>query len=287
MSDCQLVHSDQPPACAASPIAGAAAPPADEVGAQVWKRVWAHRPAVDKDNALLQRESRSPRFRLVIGRLESTFGRLEGLRTIELGSGRGDLSALLAQRGADVTLLDNSAEALREARWRFDRLGLSPRYEMGDILESLDSRHGRFDVSISLGVVEHFKDADRTRVIRAHLDVLVPGGLAVISVPHAWCLPYRMWKLYLELRGWWPYGMELPYSKREIIRRADEAGFARTEAHGLGFWQSVGDHWGKSIFGRGPDWVDRPSCLDRWMGSVLLLFAWRGEADADTNRLGN
>ncbi len=257
-----------------------AAKPAGASAVDVWEELWRHRPSPEKDNALLERESRSPRFALIIDRLQSTLGTIRGLRTIELGSGRGDLSALLAKRGADVTLLDNSEAALGEAKWRFDRLGLNTHYQTGDILGTLDGSCGRFDVAISLGVVEHFKGADRAQAIRAHYDVLRPGGLAIISVPHAWCLPYRMWKGYLELRGWWPYGMELPYSRRELARRAVDAGFARTEAHCLGFWQSVGDHWGKSLLGRGPDWVDRRSWLDRWMGSVLLLFAWRGETYA-------
>ena len=52
--------------------------------------------------------------------LNNAFGRIKGLNTIELGSGRGDLSVLLAERGANVTLLDASDAALEQARERFD-----------------------------------------------------------------------------------------------------------------------------------------------------------------------
>ncbi len=244
-------------------------------GSAVWDRLWQRTPDDAKDDAALDRERRSPRWQLVIDRLTATFGRLKGLSGIELGSGRGDLSALLAAEGVETTLLDQSAKALAEARRRFERLGLNARFTEGDLLGDLSPHSGAYDAAVSLGVIEHFLDEDRTRVLKAHHDVLRPGGLAIVSVPNAWCPPYRAWKAYLELRGWWPYGLEIPYSRRELLRRAAGAGFARAEVVGLNFWQSVGDHFGRSLLGRGPDWVDRPSVLDRAAGSVLLLFAWR------------
>ncbi len=252
----------------------------------VWDRLWRHHPPAAKDNALLERERRSPRWATIIGHLQTTFGTVSGLRTIELGSGRGDLSALLARRGAHVTLLDASGKGLAQAEQRFVRLGLKARYEHADMLEALEPRQGGFDVALSSGVIEHFKGSDRTRAVEAHLNVLRPGGLAIISVPHALCAQYRLWKFYLELRGWWPYGMEIPYTRRELVRRARGIGFARVETHCTGFWQSVGDHWGRSLLGRGPDWVDKPSRLDNVMGMTLLMFAWRGDRTSVPPRTG-
>ncbi|MFQ5591158.1 MAG: methyltransferase domain-containing protein [Phycisphaerae bacterium] len=246
------------------------------VGPRVWERVWTNRPSARKDDALLLRESRSTRFGLIVDRCTSTFGAVRGLRTIELGCGRGDLSALLARRGAEVTLLDNSEAALAEARWRFERLRLPAHYVHCDILDSPRRLRRRFDVAMSYGVIEHFTGAARTRVMAAHHNVLRPGGLAVISVPHSWCLPYRFWKSYLEMRRWWPYGLEAPYTRRELTRRATYAGLEQAEIHCLEFWRSVGGHWGKGILTNGPDWENRPSLLDRWMGSILLLLARRG-----------
>lgn len=246
-------------------------------GGVVWDYLWSHRPAAPRDDQLLAREEEGPRFRKLMQRVDLLLGGAEGLRSIELGSGRGDVSALLAKRGAEVTLLDRSEAALREARWRFDRLNLDARYTSDDMLGNLASRAGSFDLSLSLGVVEHFVRDDRTRVIEAHRRVLRPGGLAMISVPHAWCVPYRVWKAYLELRGWWPYGMELPYARRELRRRCLEAGFTQVELFSFGFWQSVGDHWIKRLLGRGPDWMSKRSVLDRWFGFGLVAFAWNGD----------
>jgi len=243
--------------------------------AEVWDRLWRHAPSDARDDALLDRERRNPRWALALQRLESAYGTIRGLRTIELGSGRGDLSALLAKQGAKVTLIDTSDHALDQARRRFERLGLHASYERADLFDLDPTKHKRFDVALSTGVIEHFEGEDRTRAVRAHLDVLRDGGLAIISVPNAWCAPYRLWKFYLGLRGWWPYGVEVPYARREILQRAKAVGFTQTEARSTGFWQSVGDHWGRSLLGRGPDWVDRTSCVDSVMGMSLIFFGRR------------
>lgn len=255
-----------------------ASPAAPSGKVDVWDRLWQHRPSQHKDALLLAREQRSTRWSLLVDRLESIFGTLTGLDTIELGSGRGDLSVLLAQRGARVTLLDANDKALDQARQRFDRLGLTATYEHADIFQKLEACRGCFDVALSSGLIEHFKDNDRTRVIRAHHDVLKPGGLAVISVPNAWCVPYRVWKLYLELRGWWPYGMELPYGKSELLRRAREAGLRHAEVRCLGFWQSISSHWARGLLGYDVDWSHRVSRLDPLLGATLLLFGRRFSA---------
>jgi 2-polyprenyl-3-methyl-5-hydroxy-6-metoxy-1,4-benzoquinol methylase len=245
----------------------------------VWDRLWKHQHSDAKDDALLAREKLSRRWALIVKHVEETFRSFEGLTAVELGSGRGDLSVLLARRGVRVTLLDASDKALEQARLRFDRLGIDAEFIQGDMLAALHDVHGRFDLSLSSGVIEHFEDEDRTRVIRAHYDVLTPGGLCVISVPNAWCIPYRARKWYQELRGWWPYGFELPYKKPELVRRAKVAGFARTEARYVRFnlslpGRSACDH--PAVSGHGMLGRRKSSCLfDTFTGLVLLFFGWR------------
>ena len=240
----------------------------------VWDALWRHPPGARRDDRQVLREARSPRWALVREALVATFGQLEGIRTVELGSGRGDLSALLAAEGAAVTLVDYSDRALAQARARFDRMGLAAEFVNADVLVNPGGLAERFDVACSLGVIEHFKGRQRARAVKAHRQVLRDGGMAVISVPHALGVPYRLWKLYLELRGWWPYGVEIPYGKGELLRLATAAGFARVGVHATGFWQSIGDHWGRSVLGASPDWVERRSLLDSTLGGTLTMLAW-------------
>lgn len=253
------------------------ATPASEASG-VWERIWRNRPTVERDDGLLARERAGPRWGEIVEQLEQTFGQIKGLRTIELGSGRGDLSALLAERGAEVTLLDANTTALDQARWRFDRLGLDAAYVQGDMFEPPSSLVGSFDVALSSGVIEHFTRAERTHAIRAHYDVLTSGGLAVVSVPHAACVPYRIWKLYLELRRRWPYGFEEPYGHRELARRAREAGFDSVHTCAFALWHSISSHWARGLFGFDVDWANRRSRLDNALGLILLMFGQRGGA---------
>lgn len=240
-----------------------------------WDNLWHHSPGAARDAELLAREERSPRWRTVHSVLSREHTSLHQIHAIELGSGRGDLSALLARHGAQVTLLDTSDRALGQARHRFHRTGFDAEFEPGDLFDEIGRRRSRFDVALSSGVIEHFAGVDRTRALRAHYETLRPGGLAIISVPHARCIPYRLWKGYLELRGCWPYGREIPYSKTEMLRRGHEAGFIDGRAVCLSFWHSLSAHWGRSILGLNIDWTDRSSLLDSMLGLILLYIGRR------------
>lgn len=247
-------------------------------GDSVWSRLWQHAPSAEKDVEVLVRERCGPRWRWMKESLRGAFGGIKGLRTIELGSGRGDLSVLLAEEGAEVTLLDANDSALSSATQRFIRLGLHGSYVRSDLRDAALLEVAPFDVALSIGVIEHFSGSARTDVLRAHHDVLRPGGLAIISVPYAWCVPYRIWKAYLEVRGWWPYGLEIPYSRRELAHRARAARFTSVEMYCFGFRQSLGVHWVKRLTGRRPDWSERPSVLDAVQGLSLVMIARRGES---------
>lgn len=244
-------------------------------GAQVWERLWRDAPDVRKDHDILLRERKGPRWSALRERLAATFGTLRGLRTIELGSGRGDVSVLLAQAGADVTLLDYAPRALDLARERFRRLGLEARFIRADFLVDRLDLAEQFDVALSIGVVEHFKDDNRTAALRAHHDVLRPGGVVAVSVPYAGCPTYRLWKAWLEWRGWWPYGLEIPYTRRELRRRAREAGFHDIRLDTFGWRESCTDHFHRQLLRRNVPVDPSRSPLDRWVGAVLLLLARR------------
>ncbi|MBI1826377.1 MAG: methyltransferase domain-containing protein [Planctomycetes bacterium] len=240
--------------------------------ADVWSRLWERTRTTNGHDALLQRERACPRWQLIKDRLLGIFGTIKGLRTLELGSGRGDLSALLAEAGAKVTLLDASKTALCHAKARFGTLGHAAQFRLGDLFALSGDLRGRFDVVLSSGVLEHFVGGARKRGIVCHKYALRDGGVAVISVPNAACLPYRVWKLYLELRGWWPYGLEAPFTRAELLRCAEQAGLEHTVVDGIGFWQSTGDHIARGLCKRSVDWSNTKSRFDAAMGMSLLLM---------------
>jgi SAM-dependent methyltransferase len=117
----------------------------------------------------------------------------EGRRVLEVGCGRGSLSAYFADAGWDCTLLDLSPAAIEVARGAFAAHGLAARFDVGDCL-SLPYADNSFDLCFSIGLLEHFVDIDR--VIEEQVRVLDSGGLFIgYVVPH---LPENVQKNF----GW-------------------------------------------------------------------------------------
>ena len=116
-----------------------------------------------------------------------TFQKLIGKRSgqrrcLEVGCGRGSLSAYFADDGWDCTLLDLSHTVINQAQKAFKKNGLQADFDVGDCLE-LPYSEASFDVVFSIGLLEHFRDVKK--VIKEQQRVLVPGGLFIgYVVPH-------------------------------------------------------------------------------------------------------
>lgn len=245
--------------------------PSDRQAApETWDDLWQH--ADDRMAAeRLVRERRGERWGGLQRAIKESFGGRK-LSCIELGAGEGDFSVLLAEQGHRVTLLDFSAAALDRARARFERLGLTAEYVQADLFEFAEQHAGSFDIAVSLGVAEHFSGAMRQRIVKAHRQVLASGGLALVSVPNACCVPYRVWKSYLHLRGRWRYGYEAPFTPWEMRRAGRRAGFDSQSIYQTGFAASVDACLLKLATGRRRGWGDGPAWLNRVSGwSVNLL----------------
>jgi SAM-dependent methyltransferase len=208
--------------------------------------------------------------------LEATYPG-QTLSSVELGAGGGDLSILLAQLGHKVTLVDFSEKALAHASYRFDRLGLSADFIQADLFEFMHTHAGRFDLSGSLGVAEHFSGQNRHDVIRAHQAVLRVGGTTFISVPNARCVPYRLWKKYLELRDYWPYGYEAPFSPASLKRFASQNGLTPKACYQTGFSASIDGCLILPATGKRLGWRDGPRALNLLGGWEANLIATRDQ----------
>ena len=81
----------------------------------------------------------------------------DGKKFIELGAGRGSLSAYYSQNNYKVTLLDSSEEILLRAKRIFSENQLKASYVLGDATKTkLESNS--FEVVASIGLLEHFED---------------------------------------------------------------------------------------------------------------------------------
>jgi 2-polyprenyl-3-methyl-5-hydroxy-6-metoxy-1,4-benzoquinol methylase len=169
-------------------------------------------------------ELTSLRFRVQDQILTNAFGSMQGLKVIEIGSGRATNALLYALRGADATVLDSSPIALEQARRRFASRGLEVTTIESDVFALPEDARGRFDVSMSFGLCEHFAGERRSGVIAAHVELLKPGGIAMVNVPNRLSPFYRLWMGLAKRRGTWTLGYEVPFSGRELVRLARESG---------------------------------------------------------------
>lgn len=192
---------------------------------QLWDK--AHRSAsIEEDVSTLKREENSIRWRRIEKIVLQRFGGFKDLRVIEIGAGVGTYSALMAKSGARVKVLDFSDKALERAREFFKRNNLSAEFVKEDALKLPTNMLGKYDVSMSFGLAEHFRDKDRTKIVKAHFDLLKKGGIAFISVPNKYNPLYRAYKLFAESTGRWDVGEEYPYSRGELRRICKRLGTA-------------------------------------------------------------
>ena len=96
----------------------------------------------------------------------------------ELGCGNGVVARALADLGYSITAVDTSESGVALTK------SVVPNgvIQVGSAYDDLASVHGRFDVLISLEVIEHLYYPARAATVIS--DLLNPGGIAVISTPY-------------------------------------------------------------------------------------------------------
>ena len=192
--------------------------------AQLWDRVWESPVTTEEDTFNLVKEENCIRWQRIEVIALKEFGSFNNLKVIEIGAGAGINAALAAKRGAKVTMLDYSETALKRAREFFERNGLSAEFIKEDALSLPADLLGKYDISMSFGLTEHFKGSERININKAHFDILRKGGIAFISAPYKYSLPYRIYKFVAERTGRWGVGEEYPYSRKELRNMCQQIG---------------------------------------------------------------
>lgn len=100
-------------------------------------------------------------------------GSVRSGRALEVGAGRGSMSAFFADAGFEVHLLDTSARVLEIARENFSADGLCGSYVCGDAL-ALPYPTAFFDIVLSIGLFEHFAAIEPP--LKEQIRILRPGG---------------------------------------------------------------------------------------------------------------
>ncbi len=187
---------------------------------QLWDKVWDSQPTKNEDIFQLKLEENSIRWRKIEREIITNFGSFSNLSVIEIGAGSGTNAALMAKRGANVTILDYSGKAIERSKRFFENNDLYATHIHQDALRIKPNLIGKFDIAMSFGLTEHFIGDLRREITDIHFKLIKSGGLVIISVPNKHCIPYRIYKHYLEFTGDWNVGEEYPYSRKELYEIA-------------------------------------------------------------------
>ncbi|EKD83496.1 MAG: hypothetical protein ACD_39C00636G0008 [uncultured bacterium] len=115
-----------------------------------------------------------------------------GSKYIEIGCAPGKLlSWVAAKRKAEVTGLDYSEDGLKSCKLLFEALKLPVKLYQEDLFSNTLPTES-FDVVVSFGVIEHFDDP--RPAIEKHLELLKPGGTALICIPNYSGIFYQLQK---------------------------------------------------------------------------------------------
>lgn len=170
----------------------------------------------------------------------------------------------MSLRGANVTLLDYSEVALKRAKELYNFFDLEPNTVKADIFNLNSQFLMKFDISLSFGLVEHFlESSERQEAMNAHFKVLKKGGISFISVPNKLCPHYLLRHLTVSYLGL-SIHKEEPFTKKELIECAKQAGFKRYEVFGSSLFDLsyLTDYYGefKTVF-------------DNYFAYAIVLFA--------------
>ncbi len=114
--------------------------------------------------------------------LQQSSGFNGGKRSLEVGCGRGSLSAYFANGGYDATVLDISESVIDIAKQIFARNQLAVNAVVGDA-RALPFADGSFDTVFSIGLFEHFEDPEP--FLAEQVRILDKGGMFfAYVVPH-------------------------------------------------------------------------------------------------------
>ena len=113
------------------------------------------------------------------------------------------------------TILDKSREGMRLGREQFTpAYGGRVEYALADVFSAQLSR--QYDVVFSVGLLEHFTDAEIDPLIRLHKSWVRDDGLVLITVPTP-TVPYRVIRSIAELLGIWRFPDEEPMPRGRLV----------------------------------------------------------------------
>lgn len=157
-------------------------------------------------------------------------------KLLELGSGSGHLSCLLAQQGYQVSLADFSEVALDKAKNLFVANDQHAHFHLLDIFKA-DTLGEMFDVTWNSGVMEHFNEEDLQQLFERFTQITSKYYLCIVPNPKS--LPYLLFRYKAIRENSWLFGTE--FLRENYVEIAEQAGWSLVKQDYLGMEYTI-DH---------------------------------------------
>jgi malonyl-CoA O-methyltransferase len=154
---------------------------------------------------------------------------------LEIGSGTGELSAILGIYGRIPHLLDYSDESIKYTKSLFHELGIEGHFYCANILYGVPLRTNSVDWVWSSGLLEHFSDDQIIDILKESTRVCKKGVMSL--VPNAGSIFYRIGKFKMEKEGTWLYGKEIP--KFTMKKYFNDAGLKNIKEYSVGIYHPL------------------------------------------------
>ena len=159
-------------------------------------------------------------------RITQVTGKLSSAKLLEIGCGSARTLNYLDQiyESSECFAIDLSPQAIHLVR------SISPKFQTA-IANAffLPLQSSQFDISFSIGLIEHFTREQAGQIVAEKIRVTKPGGLVVIMVP--WQSSVYNLIVRKAFGRYWPFGDENPFHRQELALFMKQHGVANIEIY--------------------------------------------------------
>jgi|CXWL01.1.fsa_nt_gi SAM-dependent methyltransferase len=191
---------------------------------------------------------------------------------LDLGSGNGQNSAVLARLNKTTTLLDWSQNNIDFSKLLYKELDLQGTFLQGDMTKRLPFDDGAFDVAFTCGVLEYFSDEQLREVIKEAMRVV--RRRLIILVPNARSIPYQFGMWYMKKTKTWVWGGERPFATMKPYYNPNEIKslkeFTVSTWHALNFLTMPGGVFAQKVLRKLFRMTEHPRTAKFGQGYLLI-----------------
>jgi cyclopropane fatty-acyl-phospholipid synthase-like methyltransferase len=148
----------------------------------------------------------------------------KSLKVLELGGGNSCIAEFFCKTFniTNYHVIDNNDKGIRLFLKCNQQLNVDIQAFNEDVLT--DNSHEEYDVSFSIGLIEHFKEDDLMSVVQKHFRYTKKGGIVLFAFPTGTFL-YKFVRYFAELFKIWQFPDEMPLKFEKVHAIANKFGF--------------------------------------------------------------